>query len=98
MSCDIERHGEHIRISGDMTIYDAAAVKEALLSLLQGDTGACFLDLSQVSEIDSSGLQLLLLARRNAAARHAAFGILSPSAAMRELLSLLHLGEFVREL
>ena len=57
MSCDIERHGERIRISGEMTVYDAAAVKEGLLAALQGDMAACFLDLSKVSEVDRSGLR-----------------------------------------
>jgi anti-anti-sigma factor len=98
VSCDIERDGIHICIGGEMTIYDAAAVKDGLLTALQAHTAACFLDLSKVSAMDSRGLQQLLIARRSAAARHAAFGILSPCAAMRELLSLLHWGQFIREL
>ena len=98
MGCDIERHGEQIRICGEMTIYDAAAAKGALLAALQGHIGACLLDMSQVSEIDSTGLQLLLMARRSALGRAAAFGVVTPSTAVRELLGLLHLNEVIREL
>ncbi len=54
------------RIEGDMTIYTAAEIKPTLLSLLEGCTEA-EVDLSQVTEIDAAGLQLLLLAKREAA-------------------------------
>lgn len=50
-------------IEGDMTIYNAGALKEQLARVL-GDPRALELNLAQVSEIDSAGVQLLMLVKR----------------------------------
>lgn len=58
--------GEHktlVKISGEMTIYTAAELKQALTPLLYRQQ-ALELDLSGVSEMDSAGLQLLLAAKK----------------------------------
>lgn len=58
--------GRHIaRIEGELTIYDAAANKPALLAALAGNA-ELEINLSGVTEIDSAGLQLLLLTKREA--------------------------------
>ncbi len=55
-----------LRIEGEMTIYTAAELKGRIdVALAAGDTVE--IELSQVSEIDTAGLQLLLLAKREAA-------------------------------
>jgi anti-anti-sigma factor len=51
------------RLAGDLNIYRAAEFQQALSSLLE-QPESLELDLSGVSEIDSSGVQLLLLLRR----------------------------------
>lgn len=53
-------------LAGDWTIYRAAELHALLRERIDG--GADRLDLSGVGEFDSSGLQLLLAARRSAAA------------------------------
>ena len=58
--------GEHktlVKVSGEMTIYTAAELKQALTPLLYRQQTQ-ELDLSQVSEMDSAGLQLLLAAKK----------------------------------
>ncbi|WP_447829222.1 STAS domain-containing protein [Aeromonas salmonicida] len=58
--------GEHkplVKVSGEMTIYTAAELKQALTPLLYRQQ-ALELDLSGVSEMDSAGLQLLLAAKK----------------------------------
>ena len=58
--------GEHktlVKVSGEMTIYTAAELKQALTPLLYRPQ-TLELDLSQVSEMDSAGLQLLLAAKK----------------------------------
>jgi ABC-type transporter Mla MlaB component len=49
------------------------------------------IDLRDVSEIDSAGVQLLLLVEREAAAVRRELRLVSPSAAVREVLTLLNL-------
>ena len=54
-------------VQGPLTIYDAQALKNRLLELLsEVPLQALELDLAQVPEIDTSGVQWLLLAAREA--------------------------------
>ena len=57
--------GRRLRIETDLTIYTALATKDLLLAELAAGAGA-LVDLSAVSEIDTAGLQLLMLASREA--------------------------------
>ena len=45
--------------TGDLTIFEVAGFKESLGALLSGE-GPVMLDLSQVTHVDSSALQLIL--------------------------------------
>lgn len=54
-----------LRIAGEMTIYRAAELKDQLLAQVRAGSKLA-LDLAEVSEIDSSGIQLLALAQREA--------------------------------
>ncbi len=79
-------------IEGEMSVYRAAELKPALLGpALAG--GLLELDLSAVTEIDSTGLQLLLLARREASARQGGLRVVAQSPAIVEMLALLQLDE-----
>jgi len=59
--------GGRLALEGDLTIYHAAAHKAALLAALAASE-RLELDLSAVAEIDTAGLQLLILVKREAAA------------------------------
>jgi len=61
------------RVAGEMTIYCVAEMKGELLSCIDRDTEV-EIDLSEVSEMDTAGFQLLLLAKREAAAGQARSG------------------------
>jgi len=77
-----------------MTIGRAAELKPALLGpLAAGKTPheALHLDLGGVAEIDSAGVQLLLLARELSAARGKPLRVVACSLPVRQVLRLLHL-------
>jgi len=74
-------------IEGELTIYRAAELKPVLLEAATGETPA--VDLSQVTEFDSAGLQLLLVAAREAQGRDKPLQLLAPSAPVREVLAML---------
>lgn len=77
-----------LRIEGELTIYRAAELAPAMLdAAARGDA----FDLSEVSEFDSAGLQLLMLARRQALQTHGAFALAACSGPVREVLQLLAL-------
>ena len=52
-----------LAMEGDLTIYNATDIKENLLPYFTQD-GDVEIDLSQVTDVDSAGIQLLLLAKR----------------------------------
>src|SRR5690242_5397864 len=78
---------EPLRIEGEMTIYSAAALAERITAAIAGGGGKPRLDLSQVTEIDTAGLQLLLMARKLARSR----GGLTLLAASERVQALLRL-------
>lgn len=80
-----------IALDGELTIYRAAELKPLLLAALPG-TGPILLDLAEVTEVDTAGVQLLLLMRREALAAGRTLHLLHPSMAVAEALDLLDLG------
>jgi len=79
-----------LQIVGDMTIYTAADLQQQFLDALM--TGAELeVDLSQVSELDTAGVQQLLLAAREATRLGKTLRLLAPNAVTREVLELYHL-------
>jgi anti-anti-sigma factor len=79
-----------LQLVGEMTIYTAADLQPQLLDALV--TGAELeVDLSQVSELDTAGVQQLLLAAREATRLGKALRLLAPNAVTREVLELYRL-------
>jgi anti-anti-sigma regulatory factor len=74
-----------------MTIYGAAGLKGDLLAALIDQPEPPLIDLSEVAEIDTTGVQLLLLAARECAARGNTLSLRNPSGIVREALALLRL-------
>lgn len=66
MSIDVKREGKTARValSGEFSIYTAAEIKAALADCM-GNADEIEVDLFGVTEIDTAGLQLMLIAKRN---------------------------------
>ena len=81
------------RIDGEFTIYRAAelavALKAALADVPPG--GAFEIDLSEVTEMDSAGVQLLIAARRSSEDSGRSLRIAQPSAAVADVFQTLQL-------
>ena len=76
-----------MRVEGEMTIYNAVEFKQALLANLP----ACMemeINLSGVGEVDTAGLQMLLLAKREAAGYGKKMRLVEHSPATLEVLDL----------
>jgi len=82
-----------LRIEGDMTIYRAAELKQTLLAALDGGL-PLVLDLSAVSELDTSGVQLLMLAKHHAQQSRQGLILLGHSPAVLEVFELFNLGAY----
>ena len=88
MTCEVEKQDGALHIRGEMTIYGAATLKENLFAALEQETQLCILDLAQISEFDTTGMQMLLMAQRACVARGMSFAIANPSEIVREALDL----------
>ncbi|MCQ8104803.1 STAS domain-containing protein [Methylomonas sp. SURF-2] len=78
-------------VAGEMTIYTALEQKTVFSKCLDHNK-ELQIDLSAVSEIDSAGLQLLLLLKREANQRHIKLSLINHSQAVVEVFELLNLG------
>lgn len=76
-----------------MTIYQAAELKQMLLSALQ-QASSVDLDLSGISEIDSAGLQLLLMAKRESLRSGKSLRVVAHSAATLDVIDTCNLAAY----
>ncbi len=81
---------EKLVVEGELTIYTAADIKEKIGALLHGGN-TIEIDLAQVAEIDTAGLQLLLLAQRECARQEKTIAFSNPSEAVLACWSLSNL-------
>ncbi|MCK6188072.1 MULTISPECIES: STAS domain-containing protein [unclassified Pseudomonas] len=76
-----------VRIDGELTIYTVAELAAALLPQM-GATPRLELDLSQVTEMDGAGLQLLAVLEREAGIAGTALSVTGQSQAVMQALQL----------
>lgn len=82
-----------LRLEGELSIYRAGELKLLMMSAVAAVAGRsqAQFDLSEVTEIDTAGVQLLLLACREAAAGGLALKLAAASPAVRSAFALLEL-------
>ncbi|MGE3537620.1 MAG: lipid asymmetry maintenance protein MlaB [Candidatus Tectimicrobiota bacterium] len=90
IQCDVSATRHQLRLAGELTIYTAAAFMPQLCQILP-ECPALELHLGQINELDTAGVQQLLLARREAARLGKVLRLVEPSAATREVLAFLQL-------
>lgn len=77
--------GQLLALTADLTIYNALTQKQTLLDALAA-THKLDLDLSQVSEMDTAGLQLLILLKKEAQRAGKRVSIVAHSQAVSTLI------------
>ncbi len=82
-----------LRIEGELTIFRAAELKPTLLAEPLPRT----IDLSGVTELDSAGVQLLMLAKKAALAQQRELALVGHSPAVLEVFELLNLAAYFND-
>ncbi|NVM75971.1 anti-anti-sigma factor [Duganella sp. SG902] len=82
-----------ISLDGELTIYRAADLKLTVMEALR-KARVLEIDLSGVTELDTAGLQVLMLAKQAAAADQRELRLLQHSPAVVEIFEMLDLGAF----
>ncbi|MBC9248819.1 hypothetical protein A9179_00885 [Pseudomonas alcaligenes] len=86
-----EEAGRYISaVQGEFNIYHANQLKDELLDLL-GQHQQLDIDLANVQDFDSSGVQILLMLKREAQRRNKQLTFVQHSHSVREVLDLLNL-------
>lgn len=80
-------------IKDEMTIYNVLEQKSTLLSYLEAGK-ELQIDLSEVSEIDSAGIQLLIMLKQQTLKINNQFSLVHHSQAVVEVLELFNLASF----
>jgi len=86
-----------ISIDGEMTIYRAAELKERLVDALAECDALLEVNLAEVTEIDTAGIQVLMLIKREALATGRELRLLAHSRPVVAALELLNLAAFFGE-
>jgi anti-sigma B factor antagonist len=93
MPADPNTAASRLALAGELTIYRAAELKgELMLALARAPL--LELDLSAVSELDTAGLQVLMLAKQHATALGHQLRLVGHSAAVLEIFDMLDLGGY----
>lgn len=79
-----------LRIEGELSIYRAAELKQALFD----EPRPLEIDLSGVTEIDTVGVQLLMLAKKTALAQKRELRLVAHSQTVTEVFELLDLAAY----
>ncbi len=82
-----------LRIEGEMSIFRATE----LMAILQAEPAPAEIDLSGVTEIDTAGVQLLMLAKQQAQEARRELRLVGHSPAVLEVFELLNLAAFFND-
>lgn len=82
-----------LRIDHDMTIYTALETKAQFMEMLKKDFEV-EMDLSRVAEMDTAGLQLLILAKREFQSSGGNLYLINHSQAVYEVLDMCNMIQF----
>lgn len=95
MQIEIEQHGEHciLRLQGDLILAHATELKDPLLDTLT-DCQQLEVDLADVSDIDTAGMQLLLLLKREAVATEKTCRLSNHSSVIVDMLETYQLSNY----
>jgi len=82
-----------VEVPGDMTIYEAGETLELFNNAIS-NSDSININLSNVSEIDSSGIQLMVSLKKNADSEDKTVNFISHSRAVVDLLDLFDLTSY----
>jgi anti-sigma B factor antagonist len=83
-----------LALDGELGIYRAAELKPLLLQALAKAEAGLEIDLSAVTEFDTAGLQLLMLAKQQARALQRELRLVGHSPAVLEVFELLNIAAY----
>ena len=81
---ELENGREGVRVTGEVDIYTATQFKEPIEKLIEANTKDIFLDLTDLSYIDSTGIGILIELRKGSMSRDLNLSLIHILSAMWE--------------
>jgi anti-anti-sigma factor len=93
----VEEHGRYrvVVLAGEVDLAASSAVRMCLRELIVDGATHVLVDLSGVTFMDSTGLGMLVAARKQARVFRGSFGLVAPSPPVARVLSLTALDKFL---
>ena len=85
---ELENGREGVRVTGEVDIYTATQFKEPIEKLIEANTKDIFLDLTDLSYIDSTGIGILIELRKGSMSRDLNMTRINPQKNVVKLLQL----------
>ena len=85
---ELENGREGVRVTGEVDIYTATQFKESIEKLIEANTKDIFLDLTDLSYIDSTGIGILIELRKGSMSRDLNMTLINPQKNVVKLLQL----------
>ena len=85
-----------LRVQGELDIYTAPRLKEAVVTALNDGAASLAFDLTEVEFMDSSGLQVLMSAKKRTAEREGEVYLVGVGGHVRRVFTLLSLERIFR--
>ena len=93
MAIEFSEQNGSVRLQGELTIYHAAEIKQPLIAKLE-TTRDLEIDLSGIVEIDTAGVQILILLKKEADRLGKTLRLAAHSQAVVEMMNLYNLAGF----
>ena len=85
---ELENGREGVRVTGEVDIYTTTQFKEPIEKLIEANTKYIFLDLTDLSYIDSTGIGILIELRKGSMSRDLNMTLINPQKNVVKLLQL----------
>jgi anti-sigma B factor antagonist len=88
---DVDNGAQALELSGELDAASAPALRERLAEIATRGNGPLVIDLTRLSFIDSTGLSVLLNAKRRLSRRDRGFAIVCPPGHVHRILEMMQL-------
>ena len=85
---ELKNDREGVRVAGAVDIYTATQFKEPIEKLIEAGTKEIFLDLTDLSYIDSTGIGILIELRKGSMSKNLNMTLINPQKNIVKLLQL----------
>lgn len=96
MEAQVTSNGDtvNLNLAGDLTIYEAENIRKNIMDAVFQESKKVEINLAGIDEIDTCGVQVLMLAKRECEKLDKELELVSHSPAVLEMIDVFHLADY----